>query len=339
MSKRGKDYGSKRSFEATSEPLPEIAGDVDPTSAPPGATFVIHQHHATRLHFDLRLEMKNGDVPVLVSWAVPKNLPRRKGKPHLAIHVEDHPFEYGAFSGTIPKGNYGAGEVRIFDSGTYELLERKRDKISFRLEGARLRASYTMVPSRRGGKDEWLVLLKEWEGPSEEDRPPAEPMIPSERKTIFDDEGWLFEPDLGGARVIAVCDEQTSIASQEGEDVTGTHPKLSKIHERLVALDAMVDGAIAALSGGPETFVASDLIYLDGRSLLSLPLEERRRLLEETLVPSDSVQISASVRSAGTSLMEAVVERGLSGVIAKKLGSRYAPGSRTRDWVRIEAPR
>ncbi|HEX2049467.1 MAG TPA: DNA polymerase ligase N-terminal domain-containing protein, partial [Actinomycetota bacterium] len=109
----GDTYADKRSFDATPEPAGRATpGNVDPGAAKPGRAFVIHQHHARRLHFDLRLEMYNGDVPVLVSWAVPKNLPLKKGKPHLAVHVEDHPFEYGSFSGTIPAGNYGAGEVR-----------------------------------------------------------------------------------------------------------------------------------------------------------------------------------------------------------------------------------
>jgi bifunctional non-homologous end joining protein LigD len=117
-----KDYAAKRSFEETPEPQPEVAGNVDPTRARPGKSFVIHQHHARRLHFDLRLEMFNGEIPVLVSWAVPRNLPTQKGQARLAVHVEDHPIEYGSFSGTIPEGNYGAGEVRIFDSGTYEVV-------------------------------------------------------------------------------------------------------------------------------------------------------------------------------------------------------------------------
>ena len=133
-----KTYRDKRSFDRTPEPQPAVDGTVDPGSATPGPTFLIHQHHARRLHFDLRLEMMNGDVPVLVSWAVPKNLPLTPGKAHLAVHVEDHPFEYGKFSGTIPAGNYGAGEVRIFDSGTYEVLEQEPSKLSFRLNGHRL---------------------------------------------------------------------------------------------------------------------------------------------------------------------------------------------------------
>ena len=127
---------------------------------------MVHQHHATRLHFDLRLEMMRGDTPVLVSWAVPKNLPRRRGKPHLAVHVEDHPFDYGAFEGTIPEGNYGAGEVRIFDSGTYEVLEQEDAKLTVRLRGERLQGVYHLIQTDRGKeKDEWLVFLRADERP------------------------------------------------------------------------------------------------------------------------------------------------------------------------------
>jgi len=107
-----RDYAAKRSFDTTPEPPPEVAGNVDPGLAPPAGTWLIHQHYATRLHFDLRLAMYNGPTKVLVSWAVPKNLPRDRATKTLAIHVEDHPFEYGSFSGSIPSGNYGAGGVR-----------------------------------------------------------------------------------------------------------------------------------------------------------------------------------------------------------------------------------
>src|ERR687883_1120960 len=124
-----RDYAAKRSLDETPEPPPAISGNVDPGTAPAGTTFLIHQHHARRLHFDLRLEMMNGDTPVLASWAVPKNLPTKKGAPHLAVHVEDHPIDYATFQGTIPDGNYGAGEVRIFDSGTYEVLEQDKGKL------------------------------------------------------------------------------------------------------------------------------------------------------------------------------------------------------------------
>ncbi|HYI43968.1 MAG TPA: DNA polymerase ligase N-terminal domain-containing protein, partial [Actinomycetota bacterium] len=100
MARKTETYREKRSFDATPEPEPAVDGNVDPTKAVAGESFLIHQHHARRLHFDLRLEMFNGDVPVLVSWAIPNNLPLHKDKRHLAVHVEDHPFEYRSFSGT-----------------------------------------------------------------------------------------------------------------------------------------------------------------------------------------------------------------------------------------------
>ncbi len=139
------EYDRKRSFERTPEPPGSFAGDVDPALANPGNHFVIQQHYATRLHHDVRLEMLNGDTPVLVSWAVPKGLPLRSGVRTLAIHVEDHPWEYRTFSGSIPKGEYGGGEVRIFDQGDYEMLDREPGKLTFRLEGERLRGIWHLI--------------------------------------------------------------------------------------------------------------------------------------------------------------------------------------------------
>src|SRR5688572_31677799 len=131
MARRQSIYATKRQFEATPEPpspaLEDNFGELDPLTAEPGPSFVIHQHYATRLHHDVRLEMRRpGTEPVLVSWAVPKGLPRNRGTKALAVRTEDHPFSYGTFSGRIPEGNYGAGEVRIFDTGHYEIVKRDR---------------------------------------------------------------------------------------------------------------------------------------------------------------------------------------------------------------------
>ena len=112
--------------------------DVDPLTAAVGTEFVIQQHHATRLHHDVRLEMLSGDTPVLVSWAVPKGLPRRRGDRHLAIRTPDHPMEWGTFSGSIAEGDYGGGEVRIFDRGDYKIVGRTDDRLTFELDGGRL---------------------------------------------------------------------------------------------------------------------------------------------------------------------------------------------------------
>lgn len=358
-----KTYDQKRSFDATPEPPARVEGDVDPGSAPPGETFMIHQHHATRLHFDLRLEMLNGDEPVLVSFAVPKNLPLVKGKPHLAIHVEDHPFDYGSFSGTIPAGNYGAGEVRIFDSGTYELLEQEPGKLTFRLQGGRLQGVWHMNRTRGDAdKDEWLVFLKADERPEREPPPPPAPMLATLEREAFDDERYLFEPKWDGVRTLAICDTQARLLSRNLRDITATYPELAGLHDRLVCIEAIVDGEVVSMQGGrpsferlqsrinlqnprdieraaknaPVTFIAFDLLYLDGRSLVAEPIEERKRLLDELVVPSERLQVSTWLIGEGLALAEAARERNLEGIMAKKLGSPYRANKRTRDWLKIK---
>jgi len=358
-----RDYAAKRSFLETPEPPPEVAGDVDVARARPGDTFVIHQHYATRLHHDLRLEMFNGATPVLVSWAVPKGLPRRKGVKTLAIHVEDHPFEYGSFSGAIPQGKYGAGEVRIFDEGHYELLEQKPGKLTFRLDGKRLHATYHLVRTREeSGKEQWLAILREDHSPPADPLPPPQPMLATPAKEPFDDERWAFEPKLDGVRAFAYCDEATRLMSRNGGDITVAYPELHKVHERLVALDAVVDGEIIAMVDGvpsfealqsrihvrnerdiqrlshqvPVSYVAFDLLYLDGRCLVDLPYTERRRRLEETIVPTGTVQLSTSVVGRGIAMYEAAKARNLEGIVAKRLASTYELGRRSQSWLKVK---
>ena len=359
-----KDYPSKRTFDKTPEPAGKVRGNLDPAVATPGKSFVIQQHHARRLHFDLRLEMQDDDEPVLVSWAVPRNLPRKKGDGHLAVHVEDHPMEYADFSGTIPEGNYGAGEVRIFDAGTYELLEQAKGKLTLELNGERVRGVYHMVgTSTEEGKDEWLVFLKEDKRPALEQLPPVTPMLATPATEAFDDDDWIFEPKWDGVRTLAVCgDEQTKLLSRRGNDVTETYPELKDLHERVVALDAVLDGEIVTFEKGrpsferlqgrmnlqnprdveravkkyPITYILFDVLYLDGKVVCDHPIEERKQLLDQIVVPSKRVQVSTVVEGEGVALAEAATERGLEGVVAKKLGCPYRPGRRTRDWLKIK---
>lgn len=360
---KSKDYAAKRTFDKTPEPPAEVAGNVDPGTAPPGESFVIHQHYARRLHFDLRLEMFNGQTAVLVSWAVPKNLPAKKGVRTLAIHVEDHPFEYGGFSGAIPKGEYGAGEVRIFDSGRYEMVDQKPGKLTFRLKGNRLSGIYHLISTGGGQKkDQWLAMLKEDLRPAPEEHPPPEVMLAAAAADAFDDDRWTFEPKWDGVRAIAICDEGVRLVSRNRKDITVAYPELHDLSARLVALNAMLDGEIVAMHDGkpsferlqnrmhvrnrteierlaktiPVTYLAFDLIYLDGRSLVGLPLEERRRLLEETVVSSEFVQLSPSFPGKGVALFDAAKEQHLEGIVAKKLGSKYEPGRRSKAWLKIK---
>src|SRR3972149_4117880 len=110
--------------------------------------FVIHKHHASHLHWDLRLEMDG----VLKSWAVPKEPPTTKEVKRLAVQVEDHPLEYASFEGTIPEGNYGAGKVEIWDNGKYVLLEKTSNKILFNLKGKKLTGNYILIKTSYGSK-------------------------------------------------------------------------------------------------------------------------------------------------------------------------------------------
>jgi DNA ligase D-like protein (predicted 3'-phosphoesterase) len=119
-----------------------------------GLRFVLHEHFARHHHFDFRLEHDG----VLVSWAVPKGLPDKPGERRLAIAVEDHPPDYIAFEGTIPEGEYGAGEVKIADTGTYAPLEWKPERIEVYLRGSRLTGKYVLIRFRKAGEKEWLIL-------------------------------------------------------------------------------------------------------------------------------------------------------------------------------------
>ena len=161
------EYARKRSFNKTPEPKPEVRS----TPAAPGRFFCVQRHDATRLHYDFRLEMDG----VLKSWAVPKGPSLEPLAKHLAVHVEDHPLDYGNFEGNIPKGEYGGGSVMLWDRGTWELLgtdpaekQMARGDLKFRLHGDKLKGEYALVLMKGRGKgNEWLLIKKK----DEEARP------------------------------------------------------------------------------------------------------------------------------------------------------------------------
>ena len=143
------NYREKRDFSKTSEP---VGADEDKDSQ----IFVIQEHHARRLHWDLRLEREG----VLKSWAVPKEPPDKPGERRLAVMVEDHPLEYGNFEGSIPEGEYGAGTVKIWDKGKYMALNWTDDKIEFMLNGQKLKGIYELIRFKKAGEKEWLLFKK-----------------------------------------------------------------------------------------------------------------------------------------------------------------------------------
>ena len=141
------EYQKKRKFGITEEPK----GELSPTG---GSTYLIHKHAASHLHYDLRLEMDG----VLKSWAIPKEPPTDPGVKRLAVQVEDHPLEYATFEGTIPEGQYGAGTVEIWDKGTYDLVDRKENKLVVDLKGKKLQGPYVLVRLR--DTKNWLFFKK-----------------------------------------------------------------------------------------------------------------------------------------------------------------------------------
>ena len=143
------EYASKRDFKETPEPKgTEKKKDK--------LIFVVQEHHARRLHYDLRLE-KDG---VLKSWAVPKGIPQSSDQKVLAVQVEDHPYEYASFAGTIPKGQYGAGTVNIWDKGHYEPKVWTEDMIEFTLSGDHLKGRYVLVKLKKAKQENAWLLLK-----------------------------------------------------------------------------------------------------------------------------------------------------------------------------------
>jgi DNA ligase D-like protein (predicted ligase)/DNA ligase D-like protein (predicted 3'-phosphoesterase) len=143
------EYAEKRDFQQTSEPKAATEKKNNESKI-----FVVQEHHARRLHYDFRLE-RDG---VLKSWAVPKGIPESPEDKHLAVQVEDHPLGYAKFEGEIPAGQYGAGKVIIWDKGTYEAKVWTEKMVEVILDGAKLRGRYVLVPLKRGGDKNWLML-------------------------------------------------------------------------------------------------------------------------------------------------------------------------------------
>ena len=345
------------SEEGTTEPAPGDGFTVD-RGVPTGNSFVIHKHRATRLHYDVRLE-HDGALP---SWAVPKGLPLERGDKRLAVRTEDHPLEYGSFEGTIPEGHYGAGEVRIFDDGWYEPIEWTETKVSFRLHGRRYPGlEYHFVKTNR----DWLALVASAQVVPLIAAPERlQPMLADGGWEAFDDDAWWFEPKLDGIRCLAeLSTGQTVLRTRTGRDATAQYPELHMIHELVDQVNAVIDGEIVALdeagrpsfevlqqrmnlSGAraieraskttPVSLVAFDLLWLDGHDTTTLPLEQRRELLELIVEADHRLQVTAHVAGEGRAFTERARELGLEGVMAKRLGSPYLPGRRNPDWRKIK---
>jgi bifunctional non-homologous end joining protein LigD len=420
-------YRSKRDFARTPEPEP----------APPGegsGRFVVHRHRATRLHYDLRLEISG----VLVSWAVPRGPTLDPDARRLAQRTEDHPVEYLDFEGVIPAGQYGAGDMIVWDWGTFtpELADDpsaslRNGELKFRLDGERLKGRFTIVQTggrrdalgRPGDPGQWLLIHKRdesavdgWDAEShatsvktgrtneelaagkqarfiaaapesepDPDLSAAEaaqmpdfvpPMLATLTDAAFDDPNWLFEVKWDGYRVEAVVRAgQARLWTRNRTDAARYFPDLAGLSDWIEAREAIVDGEVVALdpdgrpdfsllqdrtglrglevatgrrsaaSGTPSVadraaipivYMAFDLLHLDGLSLLNVPLEERKRILQRILRPHPLVRFATHVVGDGAAFTQAAAGLELEGVVAKRRNSRYEPGRRSRAWLKIK---
>jgi bifunctional non-homologous end joining protein LigD len=307
---------------------------------------VIQRHDARRLHYDLRLE-RNG---ALASWAVPKGLPLRAGERHLAVHVEDHPLDYGSFEGVIPAGQYGAGTVEIWDSGTYDLLEEKRNGgLTFHLHGERVDGVWTLVPARLDGDEKnWLLVRKD---AARADALQLRPQLATLTESLPTGAGWLYEPKWDGYRaIVTVAGGEATLTSRNGTDLTERFREVARAVTHAVrSPSAVLDGEVCALDdsgnarfeslqsgSGRLVVMVFDLLALDDEPIVDRPLTERRRLLEELIDPaSDAVRLSPAFED-GPALLAAAEAQGLEGVVAKRADAPYRSGRRTPEWQKLK---
>jgi bifunctional non-homologous end joining protein LigD len=362
------EYVAKRDFAATPEPAGSGEKPTPPTPADGSPRFVIQEHSATRLHWDLRLEHDGA----LASWALPNGLPWAAKDNRVAAHTEDHPLEYLDFHGEIPKGSYGAGTMTIWDRGTYEVLKwQEGKKVEIELHGERVTGRYALFPMGSDAKD-WMIhrmgepAADGWVLGQEAMPDQLVPMltkagpIPGARE----DPQWAYEIKWDGVRAVVFSEPgRMRLITRNGNDVTARYPELGRMNRALSMHRAILDGEVVAFDAegkpsfaelqgrmhltrdaqvrrlakeAPVTYMAFDLLWLDGRSLMDLSYEERRAALRALLADGERWQVPDHVVGGGAQMLAATREQGLEGVVAKRLDSPYEPGRRSGCWRKIK---
>ena len=352
MADRLGSYKKKRDFGKTPEPKGRSRAKASE------GRFVVQEHHARRLHWDLRLEQKG----TLASWALPRGVPEHPDENRLAVRTEDHPLEYLEFEGEIPKGSYGAGTMAVWDRGTYQ-AEKFRDKeVIATLHGKRVQGRYALFHT--GGKN-WMIHRMD---------PPADPSagpMPDEIQPMLarlgglprDDGAYGYEVKWDGVRAVAHVDAgHLTLTGRNGTDFTGRYPELRDMAHSLGSRRAILDGEVVAFDDEgrpsferlqsrmhlasdsqvrrrmrevPVVYLAFDLLWLEGHSTMELPYRDRRRLLDQLELAGPSWRTPAHREGDGEALLKASREQDLEGIVAKRLDSSYEPGRRSSAWVKV----
>ena len=336
------DYERKRSRSKTPEPF----GTGRRRGKEP--IFVVQRHDARRLHYDFRLE-RDG---VLLSWAVPKGLPLEPGTQHLAVHVEDHPLGYATFEGEIPKGEYGAGTVEIWDNGSYELVEEKPNGgMTVRLHGTRLNGEWTLVPAKLSGDPKnWLIVKKKTDEPA---RKPGryKPMLATLTEAVPTGDEWLHEVKWDGYRaIVTIAGGEAELTSRKGNSLTARFESVARaVVQAVKTPDCVLDGEVCALDengrasfsamqqgSGPLVLYLFDVLEVEGEPVVDLPLTERHKRLEALLDKRNRTVRLSDTFDDGHALLEAVSAQQLEGVLSKRADSTYEPGHRSRNWLKVK---
>lgn len=339
-------YEEKRDFSKTREPIaePNIGND---------DRFVIQLHDATNLHYDLRLEQEG----VLLSWAIPKGFPSRKGVKRLAIETEPHPVKYLTFEGSIPQEEYGGGTMWIFDSGRYEIVDKASKKITFTLKGKLIKGTFTLVKTR---DSQWLLSTKDDLNFGSQK---VKPLLASMSKKVPPKEDYFYEVKWDGIRVVAtIWFDEVKLLSRSGRDITDRFPRIVQQLKDEMSHSAVLDGEIVALddNGAPNfanvisrmhttgknaidraskkiktSFYAFDCMVIDGINICNLPIEKRRDWLRTLFDDREHLRYSNAFED-GENLFAATQSMGLEGIMAKKRGTRYVEGRRSEHWLKIK---
>lgn len=354
------EYRRKRDFDKTSEP----SGDSSELDDIGDARFVVQEHHARRLHWDLRLE-RDG---VLASWALPKGVPTDPKRNHLAVPTEDHPLEYLTFEAEIPEGEYGGGVMTIWDTGTYSAEKFTSSEVIATFHGDRVQGKYALFKTgkARGGSGGMNWMIHRMDPPMDIGDPLPRAIVPMNAtvgRLPHDDDQWAFEIKWDGVRTLAYAEPgELRLVSRTGRDVTAQYPEVRAMSRTLGSRRVVLDGELIAFDGGrpsfqrlqsrinvssegdirraqgeaPVVYIIFDLLYVDGRSLLRHPYLERRAELASLELAGAHWQVPDYQRGDGGALLAATRAQGLEGVMAKLLRSTYQPGRRSRQWLKIK---
>ncbi len=352
MADRLERYRRKRDFAATPEPAGQTGGETA------GGRFVVQEHSARAMHWDLRLEHDGA----LASWAVPKGIPHDPERNNLAVRTEDHPLEYLDFEGDIPAGHYGAGTMRIYDRGTYETHKWRDREVMVTFHGERVRGRYVLF---RTSDKNWMIhRMDPAEDPDREPMPDhVEPMLATSGGLPPGDK-WAFEIKWDGVRAIGYVEGgRLRLASRRANNITARYPELRELGRALSAHEAVIDGEVVAFdesgrpsfqrlqrrmhltsegqvrrlsASDPVVYVIFDVLFLDGHSLMAAPYQERRARLLELGLDGPAWQTPAHHVGDGAALLAASRAQGLEGIVAKRLDSAYTPGRRSSGWVKVK---